>query len=402
MSQAGGGALAKGLIEITGNVAPLEASLKQAEGQVSASLGRMQAQVGAAGGKSAGAAAGGTGGAGATQQTAAAAGQLNQQLGATADKSKAASTGILGLTATMNTATAGFRGIVGAVQSTIGAITAALGWIGLITTAITFLIEKMRERGRLEAEARQTQLRLAAEAAALDKQSLIDRTQGLAKEVKQLDDAYKQRLDAINRIYNEELKAAEQVHDVLKRTRREEAKDRATNSLSVLNEQYGTELKLIRNNYEEQVKNAEKTEQSKNRQLEKSLMSDRERIEADYADKVAEVQDAMRKNAGNRDAAKMNEIHRERLKLLAAERDQQIKDLDDRNRKEAETLAEQNAAKAEAARAQAQAFADAQRAAFGQLRSDINGLFSTNQLEVGITRLGQLMEVLIAKTGTER
>ncbi len=399
MSQAGGGALAKGLIEITGNVAPLEASLAKAEGQVTASLGRMQAQVQGAGGGAPGA---GPGGAAATGQAAAAAGQLNQQLGGTEAKAKAAGAGMMGLTATMNTATAGFRGIVGAVQSTIGAITAALGWIGLITTAITFLIEKMRERGRLEAEAGQTRLRLAQESAKLDSQSLVDRTQGLAKEIKMLDDAYQSRVDAINKIYGEELAAAEKVHDALKRIRRDEAKERASNSLSLANEQYGQELKLITRNHEEAVKNAEKSEQKKNRDIEKSLMTDRQRVEADYQDKVDDVQEAMRKNAGNKDAAQMNKIHQQRLQLLQRERDKQIADIDERERKDRETSAETAAQKAEQARREAQAFADAQRAAFNQLRTDINGLFNTNQLEVGIGRLGQLMEVLIAKTGTER
>ncbi len=230
----------------------------------------------------------------------------------------------------------------------------------------------------------------------------MDRTQGLAKEIKMLDDAYQSRVDAINKIYGEELAAAEKVHDALKRIRRDEAKERASNSLSLANEQYGQELKLITRNHEEAVKNAEKSEQKKNRDIEKSLMTDRQRVEADYQDKVDDVQEAMRKNAGNKDAAQMNKIHQQRLQLLQRERDKQIADIDERERKDRETSAETAAQKAEQARREAQAFADAQRAAFNQLRTDINGLFNTNQLEVGIGRLGQLMEVLIAKTGTER
>jgi len=44
----------------------------------------------------------------------------------------------------------------------------------------------------------------------------------------------------------------------------------------------------------------------------------------------------------------------------------------------------------------------AQAADFAQLRSEINGLFNTSGLEVGINRVGQLIETLIQKVGDNR
>jgi len=43
-----------------------------------------------------------------------------------------------------------------------------------------------------------------------------------------------------------------------------------------------------------------------------------------------------------------------------------------------------------------------QQAQFAQLRNDINGLFNTSGLEVGINRIGALIETLIQKTGDSR
>jgi len=395
MSQAGGGSLAKGLIEITGNVAPLEASLKQAEGSVQASLGRMQAQVAAGGAAPGGRPQTATDQAAGMAAAAAASGRFNQTLGDQAAKAKAAQSGVAGLTQSITTATAGFRGIVGAVQSTIGAITAALGWIGLITTAVTFLIEKLKERSRVEAEGRQDLLRLAAEGAALDKQRLIDRTQGIEREIRQLDDAYQKRIDDINRVYNAELEAAAKLPEAKQQAERDAAKQRATDRAADARQQYREELDTIKRNADEQVRQTERTEAQKNRELEKQLMGPRERMLADYEDKKAAIEDAMRKNAGNKDAANLNKIHQERLRLLKQQLDQELKDLDDKKAKEDEATRLQ-------ARQQAEAFAEAQRAAFAGLRDEINSLYSTNQLEVGIGRVAQLMEVLISKTGVER
>lgn len=44
----------------------------------------------------------------------------------------------------------------------------------------------------------------------------------------------------------------------------------------------------------------------------------------------------------------------------------------------------------------------AQREQFAELRNDINGLFNTSGLEVGINRVGQLIETLIQKVGDNR
>lgn len=43
-----------------------------------------------------------------------------------------------------------------------------------------------------------------------------------------------------------------------------------------------------------------------------------------------------------------------------------------------------------------------QQEQFAQLRNEINGLFNTNQLEIGINRLGALMEIMVQKIGDSR
>lgn len=49
-----------------------------------------------------------------------------------------------------------------------------------------------------------------------------------------------------------------------------------------------------------------------------------------------------------------------------------------------------------------QELARMQQAQFAQLRNDINGLFNTSQLEVGINRVGSLIQTLIDKVGDNR
>lgn len=89
---------------------------------------------------------------------------------------------------------------------------------------------------------------------------------------------------------------------------------------------------------------------------------------------------------------------------------------DDKKRADAERRLEERSAMLADIRKIAEAQADAedyyaerdrarmreQQAQFAQIRNDINGLFNTSQLEVGINRVGSLIQTLIDKVGDNR
>jgi hypothetical protein len=126
--------------------------------------------------------------------------------------------------------------------------------------------------------------------------------------------------------------------------------------------------------------------------------------------KVIDLKAAEEKRQITEQLAKMEEgydkdILSNRLSIIEAERLAAHKKINDQEQAEkeanqniADEKAKQNEQAANEARQQAKAFAEAQRAAFGQLQSQINNLFNTGNMEVGINRVAGLIQVLIDKT----
>lgn len=109
---------------------------------------------------------------------------------------------------------------------------------------------------------------------------------------------------------------------------------------------------------------------------------------------LARYQDAMlNKRKGDELVAEQERVR------MAKEAQEKI----DQDRRESISQLMRDQAEAEDYYAQRdQARARAQQEQFAQLRSEINGLFNTSGLEVGINRVGQLIETLIQKVGDNR
>ncbi len=88
----------------------------------------------------------------------------------------------------------------------------------------------------------------------------------------------------------------------------------------------------------------------------------------------------------------------QRVQVIEAERLAEHKKIDDREKAERDANQKIADEKRQAEERAAKAFAEAQRAAFGQLQSQINSLFNTGNMEVGINRVAGLLQVLIDKT----
>lgn len=123
----------------------------------------------------------------------------------------------------------------------------------------------------------------------------------------------------------------------------------------------------------------------------------RKEIEDELAmrlDALYRYQDAMRNKRISDDAMIASEIEKAEKELqekINQDRRDSMSQLIQEYREVSEFYANQNA---EMMRAQQQQFS--------QLRNEINGLFNTNQLEIGINRLGALMEIMVQKIGDSR
>jgi hypothetical protein len=88
----------------------------------------------------------------------------------------------------------------------------------------------------------------------------------------------------------------------------------------------------------------------------------------------------------------------QRLQVIEAERLAEHKKINEREQAEKDAAKKIADEKRQAEERAAKAFAEAQRAAFGQLQNQINSLFNTGNMEVGINRVAGLIQVLIDKT----
>jgi hypothetical protein len=129
--------------------------------------------------------------------------------------------------------------------------------------------------------------------------------------------------------------------------------------------------------------------------------SRRQKIEAETQAALKRLADTKKDAASARDEEAEAEVRaygaRRRLAIARAEDDAKIRIAaeieanriieEDRVRRAAETMRE---------------LSRLQSSQFAQLRSELNGLFNTGGLEVGINRVGQLIETLIQKVGDNR
>lgn len=393
--------LGRGLIEIGANLAPLERGLAQAQAKTRAALGGASGRGGAASSVS--------GAAAITEEisTTNRATQAQNNLAASTARANAQKVGI---GKSISNATAGFRLFAGSITATIGAFSGIGAAIALVTGGVNYLKEKQEEARKKTLELRNAME--ASKKAFEEFNKTADFTaEGILYQPTQLDSdlaKIKEFFDQAKKLQSDAYKAELSFIENSKQSKEE--KQRKIESLNEESAKRSEQREL------ERTKAIEKVEQDSLARLASkraaTLYENEVRAAQAAGDerKVIDLKAAEEKRQLTEQLAKMEEgydkdILSKRLSIIEAERLAAHKKINDQEQAEkeanqniADEKAKQNEQAANEARQQAKAFAEAQRAAFGQVQSQINNLFNTGNMEVGINRVAGLIQVLIDKT----
>lgn len=124
-------------------------------------------------------------------------------------------------------------------------------------------------------------------------------------------------------------------------------------------------------------------------------LDERGRLEAQYHDEVTELE----RKRDNAKSKAEKDSYQEAINFRGAIFKKDIEDIEERAKKDADIKAEALADAARKRAEEAAKFLELQRETVSALRNEVNSLFNTSNVEIGIGRLGDLMEILIAKSG---
>lgn len=396
--------LGKGLIEIGANLAPLEAGLAQAQAKTRAALGGATVNVGGA-----------TTGAGPAAASAATATATKAAASAFSEMSNAASQAgsavqdygnkaavakqKIALADTIKNSTKGFRDLVGSITSTVGAVTGLIN-VGMLVVNVFWRFIESQKQAREEARKLNAQLREQGKAytelhdqiAASDIGELFRSDFGtediLGKELKNIDEFFSKAQDGLRAQNKAKLVSDE---DYFKKS--EELADRMLQEKASA-EQRATQRqadKVKGIELESKMKLA-KLIKDERLQAEIALQQELLKIEMQYAQgKIGTFEYEQRKEMAALDKQLTLQGIKERLD---AEK-QAADEIKAQKKKDADEIAQRQA---EAARKAQADLIEAQRASFAGLQNQINSLFNTGNMEVGINRVASLVQVLIDKT----
>ena len=393
--------LGRGLIEIGANLAPLERGLAQAQAKTRAALGGAAVGGGAASSVSSAAA---------ITEDISATNRATQAQNNLATSTARANAQKVGIGKSISNATAGLRGFAGAITGTIGAFTGIGAAITLAAGAVSYFKDKQEEAKKKDLELRNA-LEATKKAFQEFNKTANFTAEGILYQPTQLDSdlaKIKEFFDQAKTLQSDAYKA--EVSFIQNSSQSKEEKQRKIQALTEESGKRSEQLEL------ERIKAIAKVEQdSLDRLASKratALYENEVRAAQAAGDerKVIDLKAAEEKRQLTEQLAKMEEgydkdILSKRLSIIEAERLAAHKKINDQeqaekeaNQKIADEKAKQNEQAANEARQQAKAFAEAQRAAFGQLQSQINSLFNTGNMEAGMSRIAGLLQVLIDKT----
>jgi hypothetical protein len=394
--------LGKGLIEIGANLAPLERGLAEAQAKTRRALG------GAGVSTSSGASTASTATSIASEATAANQATVAQNNLATSTAKASAQKVELGKS--LSNATSGFRAVAGAITGTIGAFTGILGVIGLVAGAINNLREKQEEQRKKTLENRKA---LEDTRKALEEfNKATDLTaEGILYQPTQLD----RDLAALKEFFDTGKKLASEAYQAELTVIRDSKKSNAEKSKAIedLNERSAQQTEQREKARIEAIAKVEQDSLDRLANQRAATLYENEVRAAQAAGderKVIDLKAAEEKRKLADQLAKMQEgydkdILSQRMSIIEAERQAAHKQIDEKEKAEkdaqqkiADEKKRQDEEVARNAERAAKAFADAQRASFSQLQNQINGLFNTGNMEVGINRVASLVQVLIDKT----
>jgi len=392
--------LGRGLIEIGANLAPLEKGLAEAQAKTRAALG------GAAVGGGATATGGSTAvsGTSAIKEEAAAMNAASASTTTyTSSKAKAAEQ-TMGLGKRISESTKGIREFAASITGIAGVFTGLLGVVTLVVGGLTALYAKF-SKGREEA--------LALEKSINELRSSVNEMkkigEGGAASILGLDEsATTKQIRQVENFYTDlQTRQAELFYKEEERINKSDKSKKAKASeLARLNDRLreDTAAAEIKKNQEldQLYKDAAKNRIEEVDAFERENLLRQAQASGDER-KVIDMKAAEEKRKVNDQIAKeendyVKGLLTQRLQVIEAERLAEHKKIDDREKAERDANQKIADEKRQAEERAAKAFAEAQRASFTQLQSQINSLFNTGNMEVGINRVAGLIQVLIDKT----
>ena len=311
-------------------------------------------------------------------------------------KAKQASDVKVGLADRIKGSTKGMRDFASAITGVAGVFTGLLGVFGLVAGAVTLIISKFREN-----EERAKALREEIASTSVELRSLQNAP------VLNLVPDPQEEITAIEKTFDERIKKEIELSDKLMQLEKEK------NGFSDAYYQIGQEQKTRVNQLELEKRSAieeairksdadrefkSRTETQRklmaiedaNNKLKLQSLDERERIEAEAAMEIARIQGLINVE----DKQSIIDAYNMQIGLIEDVKRKNLKRLEDESKKEEQ---EKQRSLESQARAQAQ-LAEAQREQFAGLQSQINSLFNTGSMEVGINRVAGLVQVLIDKT----
>lgn len=195
-------------------------------------------------------------------------------------------------------------------------------------------------------------------------------------------------------------KAFAEYLDELKKTQSEDLSGRGKDPVKTIVDRYNTQMEKEKDLYYQLERAAWKKQTNYKEELTNIIAARDARLAALETEKQAEITalvkytDAQYKLASDvaeKIARDREEAERKVEETLREERRDSMRQLIDDYREVSDYYARQQ-----------RDMMNAQREQFAQLRNDINGLFNTSGFEVGINRIGALIETLIQKTGDSR
>lgn len=392
--------LGRGLIEIGANLAPLEKGLAEAQAKTRAALG----------GAAVGGGATATGGATAVSGTSAIkeeAAAMNAASASTttytASKAKAAEQ-TMGLGKRISESTKGIREFTASITGIAGVFTGLLSVVGLVVGGFTALYAKVKQNREEAKKAHDDYVALTTKLHELQKVA-----EGGGASILGLDqDQTGNQIRQLQEFYGNLQRTQAQIADIeMKRIDKSNKSESAKQQeIAKLNENLKLKSAEIERNLNEETqkiyqqaykKSAEeinKFEAETAIRSAKAAGDERKVIDLQAAEQTRQINQQIQET----DNEFQQERLRKRLKVVEEERKAEHKKIDERIEKEKEADRKKREQEEKAARKALKAFEEAQKESFAKVQSQINSLFNTGNMEVGINRVAGLIQVLIDKT----
>lgn len=321
-----------------------------------------------------------------------------------ADNKTKAAEKTLSLGKRISESTKGLREFAASITGVAGVFTGLIGVVTLVIGGLTALYSKFT-KGREEA--------LALEKSINELRSSVSQMQrigeGGASSILGLDESsITRQIRQVENFYTDlQMKQADLFYKEEERIKKsDKSKSAKAAELAKLNERLkdDTAKAEIRKNQEldQMYKDAAKNRIEEVDSYERENLLRQAQASGDER-KVIDMKAAEEKRKLNDQIAKeendyVKNLMVQRLSVIESERQAEHKKIDEKEKAERDAAQKVADERQRAEERAAKAFADAQRASFSQLQNQINGLFNTGNMEVGINRVASLVQVLIDKT----